>query len=178
MTSTTTAATVFVVIFAMMAQQCHSSTSRHSLISTWLSLDASNEYMHGVRATPANITYNALHPSQRCSDQCQCTTAGLLPYGRYCGLWYTGCPGALPCDNVDACCLAHDACVGENGYTDCECTVAVTKCLVCAISNGASSPQAPWSCKYHMDAARRMVADVKLLLPHCYRRAKQEVVFF
>ncbi|KAH7297217.1 hypothetical protein KP509_26G059500 [Ceratopteris richardii] len=37
-----------------------------------------------------------------------------MRYGKYCGLGYTGCPGEAPCDGLDACCLAHDVCIGSS----------------------------------------------------------------
>ncbi len=36
-----------------------------------------------------------------------------LRYGKYCGVGYTGCPGAVPCDGLDSCCMVHDQCIGS-----------------------------------------------------------------
>ncbi len=36
-----------------------------------------------------------------------------LRYGKYCGIGYTGCPGAVPCDGLDRCCMVHDQCIGS-----------------------------------------------------------------
>jgi len=38
-----------------------------------------------------------------------------IKYGKYCGVGYSGCPGEKPCDDIDACCMAHDDCVGKFG---------------------------------------------------------------
>ncbi len=36
-----------------------------------------------------------------------------LRYGKYCGIGYTGCSGAVPCDGLDRCCMVHDRCIGS-----------------------------------------------------------------
>lgn len=38
-----------------------------------------------------------------------------IRYGKFCGVGWSGCPGEKPCDDLDACCMAHDECVGKAG---------------------------------------------------------------
>ncbi|KAK1286766.1 Phospholipase A2-gamma [Acorus calamus] len=48
-----------------------------------------------------------------CSKSCvaeNCNSIGIR-YGKYCGVGWTGCAGEKPCDDLDACCKAHDECV-------------------------------------------------------------------
>ncbi|KAL8096734.1 phospholipase A2-alpha-like isoform X2 [Apium graveolens] len=55
-----------------------------------------------------------LSPGKHCSRTCEssfCSVAPLLRYGKYCGILYGGCPGEKPCDELDACCMKHDACI-------------------------------------------------------------------
>ncbi|KAM0011283.1 putative phospholipase A(2) [Helianthus debilis subsp. tardiflorus] len=55
--------------------------------------------------------------SKECSNKCEssfCKVPPLLRYGKYCGILYSGCPGAKPCDELDACCMKHDACISAN----------------------------------------------------------------
>ena len=42
-------------------------------------------------------------------------TALSIRYGKYCGIGHSGCPGEEPCDDLDACCMVHDSCVGAKG---------------------------------------------------------------
>merc|ERR1711976_429615 len=66
-----------------------------------------------------------------CSKTCvsiDCDTAG-LKYGKYCGLGHTGCKGEKPCDSVDACCMKHDACVGDRGMLADSCHEEFEVCL-------------------------------------------------
>ncbi|XP_027359252.1 probable phospholipase A2 homolog 1 [Abrus precatorius] len=68
---------------------------------------------------------------QNCSKTCiaeQCDTIG-IKYGKYCGVGYTGCPGEEPCDNLDACCMAHDDCVDKFGMTHVKCHKKLKNCL-------------------------------------------------
>ncbi|XP_020581364.1 uncharacterized protein LOC110025292 isoform X5 [Phalaenopsis equestris] len=47
-----------------------------------------------------------------CSRYCvaeNCDTFGIR-YGKFCGVGWSGCPGEKPCDDLDACCMAHDEC--------------------------------------------------------------------
>ncbi|AES77094.1 phospholipase A2 [Medicago truncatula] len=48
----------------------------------------------------------------------------------YCGIRYTGCPDEKPCDHIDACCIAHDDCVGKFGMTNVKCHKKFKNCLV------------------------------------------------
>ncbi|KAH7546661.1 hypothetical protein FEM48_Zijuj01G0225100 [Ziziphus jujuba var. spinosa] len=54
-----------------------------------------------------------------------------LRYGKYCGLLYSGCPGQIPCDGLDACCMKHDACVQSknNDYLSQECSQNFINCM-------------------------------------------------
>ncbi|KAI3725175.1 hypothetical protein L1987_64953 [Smallanthus sonchifolius] len=55
--------------------------------------------------------------SKECSKICEstfCKVPPLLRYGKYCGILYSGCPGEKPCDELDACCMKHDACIAAN----------------------------------------------------------------
>ncbi|XP_076931438.1 phospholipase A2-alpha-like [Bidens hawaiensis] len=55
--------------------------------------------------------------SKECSNKCEssfCNVPPLLRYGKYCGILYSGCPGEKPCDELDACCMKHDACISAN----------------------------------------------------------------
>ncbi|CAI8594638.1 unnamed protein product [Vicia faba] len=66
-----------------------------------------------------------------CSTKCiaeQCDTMG-IKYGKYCGVGHSGCIGQKPCDDVDACCMVHDDCVGEFGMTNVKCHNEFKKCL-------------------------------------------------
>nr|GMC61297.1 phospholipase A2-alpha-like [Ipomoea batatas]GMC65011.1 phospholipase A2-alpha-like [Ipomoea batatas] len=60
--------------------------------------------------------------STECSRTCESKFCGgmnevapFLRYGKYCGILYSGCPGEKPCDALDACCMQHDDCIGQNG---------------------------------------------------------------
>ncbi|GJW42179.1 phospholipase A2-alpha [Tanacetum coccineum] len=55
--------------------------------------------------------------AKECSNKCEssfCKVPPLLRYGKYCGILYSGCPGEKPCDELDACCMKHDACISAN----------------------------------------------------------------
>ena len=52
-----------------------------------------------------------------------------IKYGKYCGVGYSGCPGEKPCDDIDACCMAHDDCVGKFGMTHVKCHKKLKNCL-------------------------------------------------
>ncbi|KAK8970507.1 hypothetical protein KSP40_PGU005185 [Platanthera guangdongensis] len=56
-------------------------------------------------------------PQETCSRSCvaeSCYGMGIR-YGKFCGVGLSGCPGEKPCDDLDACCMAHDECVGREG---------------------------------------------------------------
>ncbi|KAJ3675619.1 hypothetical protein LUZ60_004661 [Juncus effusus] len=72
--------------------------------------------------------------STQCSRECKseyCSEPPLLKYGKYCGVSYTGCPGEIPCDDVDACCMFHDSCVttSDNDYLSTVCNENLLSCL-------------------------------------------------
>ncbi|AES77093.1 probable phospholipase A2 homolog 1 [Medicago truncatula] len=76
--------------------------------------------------------------SANCSKKCiaeLCDTMG-IKYGKYCGVGYSGCPGEKPCDDIDACCMAHDDCVGKFGMTHVKCHKKFKKCLIRAQKAG------------------------------------------
>eukprot|EP01018_Ginkgo_biloba_P005910 Gb_10678 [translate_table: standard] len=67
--------------------------------------------------------------------------APLLRYGKYCGLGYSGCPGEVPCDGLDACCKVHDSCVQVNNgdYLSQSCSKSFLDCITNFIASGAPS---------------------------------------
>ncbi len=79
-----------------------------------------------------------------CSKRCVARDCGslTLSYGKYCGVTHTGCEGEEPCDAFDACCAAHDKCVGTKtmglGKQDKVCHSAFTACLRKAEEAGAA----------------------------------------
>ncbi|XP_041015500.1 phospholipase A2-alpha-like [Juglans microcarpa x Juglans regia] len=82
----------------------------------------------------------------KCSRKCEsefCKVPPLLRYGKYCGLLYGGCPGEKPCDALDACCMDHDACVGNKnhgyGYLNKECSRNLLKCMAKVKKSGAET---------------------------------------
>ena len=119
-----------------------------------------------------------------CSRTCVCSDGGILPYGKYCGLDYSGCHGEAPCDGVDACCKTHDWCCTAESLESCDCHTALIKCLLCAerrvllagrgSGGGGAHPPANWTCAGAATAAARFVADLRILVPECYERAVQE----
>ncbi|XP_057763395.1 probable phospholipase A2 homolog 1 [Arachis stenosperma] len=67
-----------------------------------------------------------------CSKKCiaeQCHVLSIR-YGKYCGVGYSGCPGEQPCDDIDACCMAHDNCVDKEGMVSVDCHHKLKKCLI------------------------------------------------
>ncbi|KAL8096733.1 phospholipase A2-alpha-like isoform X1 [Apium graveolens] len=75
-----------------------------------------------------------LSPGKHCSRTCEssfCSVAPLLRYGKYCGILYGGCPGEKPCDELDACCMKHDACIisKQNDYLNLECNLNLLNCV-------------------------------------------------
>jgi hypothetical protein len=94
--------------------------------------------------------------SNGCSTECKCSAGGLSGYGRYCGMLYSGCEGYPPCDDIDYCCMVHDGCVGENGYTDCACSRALAQCAACAFYRrklGYVSESFAWTCHHSSEVA-------------------------
>eukprot|EP00253_Pinus_taeda_P026435 PITA_26435 len=75
-----------------------------------------------------------------CSNGCEsnfCTVAPFLRYGRYCGLFYTGCHGEVPCDGLDSCCKDHDNCIALSGdYLNVQCNQKLLDCLSAYIMSG------------------------------------------
>ncbi|GAB2275412.1 Probable phospholipase A2 1, partial [Dionaea muscipula] len=66
-----------------------------------------------------------------CSKNCiavNCNNVGIR-YGKYCGVGHSGCPGEKPCDNLDACCKAHDECVDKHGMTNVKCHDKFKRCI-------------------------------------------------
>ncbi|XP_057829298.2 phospholipase A2-alpha-like [Cryptomeria japonica] len=68
----------------------------------------------------------------KCRTICRskfCREAPLLRYGKYCGLFYSGCPGEDPCDGLDRCCMTHDHCIGKSKYLSKPCNQALLDCV-------------------------------------------------
>ncbi|OEL34523.1 putative phospholipase A2-like protein 2 [Dichanthelium oligosanthes] len=67
--------------------------------------------------------------------------APLMRYGKYCGVSYTGCPGEVPCDALDACCMIHDACVQatDNDYLNMWCNQSLLDCVAAARPSTAAA---------------------------------------
>jgi hypothetical protein len=98
-----------------------------------------------------------------CSRECRCSRGGLMQYGRWCGFGYTGCVRDGACDALDACCMAHDACVDRLGLMACECHYDLVVCAACAYS---SDPTGSW-CPSMTEAAANTVADIEYMFPRC-----------
>jgi len=119
-----------------------------------------------------------------CITECKCSKGGIAGYGRYCGMRFTGCPGTLPCNAIDRCCMIHDACVGEFGYTDKNCTVALAKCAACVyfsgeISMSSQAYETGWSSSCstsQTDIAELILADILYLLPDAFDRAEENAL--
>ncbi|CAN0901300.1 Phospholipase A2-alpha [Linum grandiflorum] len=110
------------------------------LLVVSLGLTAVDGLNIGVQATD--------HPdvtlSKECSRKCEsafCAVPPLLRYGKYCGLLYSGCPGEIPCDGLDSCCMKHDLCVQSknNDYLSAECSEKLVNCMKNFIKSGAHS---------------------------------------
>jgi len=75
-----------------------------------------------------------------CSNGCEskfCREAPILRYGRYCGVFYTGCNGEAPCDGLDSCCKDHDYCITRTrNYLNVQCNQKLLGCLSAYISSG------------------------------------------
>ncbi|EES09899.1 hypothetical protein BDA96_05G158800 [Sorghum bicolor] len=86
--------------------------------------------------TAAGSIFGGGDDDSDCSRECesQHCTAPLMRYGKYCGVSYTGCPGEVPCDAIDACCMLHDACVQatDNDYLNLLCNQSLLDCVAAA----------------------------------------------
>jgi len=75
-----------------------------------------------------------------CSNGCEskfCREAPILRYGRYCGVFYTGCHGEAPCDGLDSCCKNHDYCIARTrNYLNIQCNQQLLSCLTSYLSSG------------------------------------------
>ncbi|KFK23208.1 hypothetical protein AALP_AAs65882U000100 [Arabis alpina] len=77
---------------------------------------------------------NLGYQSKDCSRKCEsefCLVPPFLRYGKYCGLMYSGCPGEIPCDGLDMCCMMHDNCIQSknNDYLSQECSKKFINCM-------------------------------------------------
>ncbi|CAJ1951588.1 unnamed protein product [Sphenostylis stenocarpa] len=98
-----------------------------------------------------------------CSTKCiveQCDTIA-IKYGKYCGVGYFGCPGEQPCDDLDACCMAHDDCVDRFGMTNVKCHETLQDCLTRELNSGkvGFSKECPYS-----TAATTMIRGMDLAI--------------
>lgn len=135
--------------------------------------------------TPANdfekSGANRAPDGSMCVTECKCTRGGLAGYGRYCGYDYYACEGYVPCDAMDACCMAHDYCVSKHGYTDCGCTVGLAECAACVyLAETLGMAQSyyhfgyhnSWECRHARDVAALVLSDILFLVPKCFDRAE------
>ncbi|KAF8093575.1 hypothetical protein N665_0383s0199 [Sinapis alba] len=73
--------------------------------------------------------------SEECTRTCIaqncdiCFSALSIRYVKYCRIGHFGCPGEEPCDDLEACCMAHDNCVDSNGMTNISCHKKFKQCL-------------------------------------------------
>ncbi|XP_042392198.1 probable phospholipase A2 homolog 2 [Zingiber officinale] len=84
-----------------------------SLVTCFLLLPLA-VFFHRIAASDSDAHINC---SRRCVAE-NCNTIGIR-YGKFCGVGWTGCPGEKPCDELDACCKAHDECVEKKGWRFC-----------------------------------------------------------
>lgn len=72
-------------------------------------------------------------PLDECSQGCEskfCKVAPFMRYGRYCGVFYTGCHGEAPCDGLDSCCKDHDYCITRSdSYLNVQCNQKLLDCI-------------------------------------------------
>lgn len=121
--------------------------SRSGIVISALIVMFSASCIAGAQALnigPLNITSPLIDAG--CSRVCEssfCSVAPLLRYGKYCGLGYSGCPGELPCDGLDACCQTHDSCVQtHNGdYLSQSCNQNLLACIDFLRASGAPTFQ-------------------------------------
>ncbi|KAJ8637302.1 hypothetical protein MRB53_011569 [Persea americana] len=97
-----------------------------------------------IDALNVGIQSNNSSVKNECSRKCEsefCKVPPFLRYGKYCGLLYSGCPGEKPCDGLDLCCQAHDACVEakNNGYLSQECSQGLLNCMTDVKNSGRPS---------------------------------------
>lgn len=85
----------------------------------------------GLIAISLFLTIAQCKDLERCSRTCvvKDCDAFSINYGKYCGIGHSGCPGEPPCDGLDACCKAHDECVGLKGLTNVGCHERMKRCL-------------------------------------------------
>lgn len=86
------------------------STNTDNLLAFFY-LISSCEYINSHPLFYQNVCVCVCEVWLYCNLQCIIVVAPLLRYGKYCGLLYGGCPGEKPCDELDACCMKHDACI-------------------------------------------------------------------
>ncbi|XP_010263248.1 PREDICTED: phospholipase A2-alpha-like isoform X2 [Nelumbo nucifera] len=103
----------------------------HLLFCSLLVLHFSAKGIHGLNI---GVEPSDSSGGQRCSKRCEsefCTVPPFLRYGKYCGLLYSGCPGEQPCDELDACCMKHDDCIGirNNNYLSQTCSEELINCV-------------------------------------------------
>ncbi|GLJ27258.1 hypothetical protein SUGI_0534790 [Cryptomeria japonica] len=67
--------------------------------------------------------------SKFCSGVDSYIVAPLLRYGKYCGIFYSGCPGEDPCDGLDRCCMTHDHCISNSNYLNVTCNQDLLDCV-------------------------------------------------
>lgn len=104
------------------------------VLSTWLFLLAASAIPGHALNIGAQLTDSHANLSKDCSRKCEsdfCSVPPLLRYGKYCGLLYSGCPGEVPCDGLDACCMKHDNCIQSknNDYLSQECSKELLSCM-------------------------------------------------
>ncbi|KAL3685245.1 hypothetical protein R1sor_003267 [Riccia sorocarpa] len=83
-------------------------------------------FVHSLRFNTTPATCSSVCESSHCKDPPE------LRYGKYCGVGYTGCSGQAPCDGLDACCQAHDNCVGSGdlaNYVNTGCSDQLLNCV-------------------------------------------------
>ncbi|KAH8969224.1 hypothetical protein BDL97_02G022800 [Sphagnum fallax] len=85
-----------------------------------------------------------------CSNTCEsqnCDDPFDLRYGKYCGIGYTGCSGAVPCDGLDRCCMVHDRCIGSQltNYLNKTCNSNLRSCIE-AFKNSGNATFAGANC--------------------------------
>ncbi|KAL8209401.1 hypothetical protein R6Q57_006133 [Mikania cordata] len=110
-------------------------SSMASLIILLISILTLNSFVISTLALKVNVGADTgLRLSKECSNKCEssfCKVPPLLRYGKYCGILYSGCPGEKPCDELDACCMKHDACISanNNNYLNETCNQGLLGCV-------------------------------------------------